>query len=169
MNKDMCWATCKALGWDLNQGTLGVCAACMVAKAKQKNIKTSNEDVKELDGKTRIYLDISSIKKPKDIKAIYIRHCRILVDERTQLKFVDFFEKKNGMIEPTCEQFKKWEQNGHKVDVVCMDNSGENLKLEKRGQSNNWKLGIMFEKTARDTPQQNGLAEIGITVVANKA
>jgi hypothetical protein len=43
------------------------------------------------------------------------------------------------------------------------------LKLEKWAQSNDWKLGITFEKTARDTPQQNGLAEIGITVVADKA
>jgi hypothetical protein len=50
-----------------------------------------------------------------------------------------------------------------------MDNGGENLKLEKRAQSNNWKLGITFEKTAQDTPQQNGLAEMGITMVANKA
>jgi hypothetical protein len=55
----------------LNCGTLGVCATCTVAKAKQKNITTSKEDVKDLDGKTRVYLDISSIKKAKDIKAIY--------------------------------------------------------------------------------------------------
>jgi hypothetical protein len=82
---------------------------------------------------------------------------------------VDFFETKNGMVEPMCEQFKKWEQHGHKVDVVQMNNGGENLKLEKRAQSNDWNLGITFEKTAWDTPQQNGLAEIGITVVANKA
>jgi hypothetical protein len=52
MNKDMCQATCKVLGWELNRGTFGVCAACMVAKAKQKNITTSKEDMKELDGKT---------------------------------------------------------------------------------------------------------------------
>jgi hypothetical protein len=85
------------------------------------------------------------------------------------LKFVDFYETKNIIIEPMCEQFKKWEQNGHKVDVVQMDNGGENLKLEKQAHSNDWKLGITFEKTAQDTPQQNRLAEIGITVVANKA
>jgi hypothetical protein len=67
------------------------------------------------------------------------------------------------------KQFKKWEQNGHKINVVQMDNGGENLKLEKQTQSNDWKLGIMFEKTARDTPQQNRLAEIMITMVADKA
>jgi hypothetical protein len=147
------------LCWELNCRTLGVCTTCTVAKAKQKNITISKEDVKEQDGKTQVYFDISSIKKPKDIKAIYNWHCWILVDERTQWKFVDFYEKKNSMIKPTCKQFKKWEQNGHKVDVVWMDNGGENLKFEKRAQSNDWKLGITFEKTARDTPQQNGLAE----------
>jgi hypothetical protein len=72
------------------------------------------------------------------------------------LKFVDIYEKKSGMIEPMCEQFKKLEQNGHKVNVVRMDNGRENLKLEKGAQSNNWKLGIMFEKTARDTPSKTG-------------
>jgi hypothetical protein len=49
--------------------------------SKQKAISISKEEVKEQDGKTRVYLDISAIKKPKDIKAIYNRHCRILVDE----------------------------------------------------------------------------------------
>jgi hypothetical protein len=101
----------------LNHRTLGVCAAYTVAQAKQKNITTSKEDVKELDGKTRVYLDISSIKKPKDIKAIYNWHCWILVNERTQLKFVDFYEKKSGMIEPTCKQFKKWETMGPRLMV----------------------------------------------------
>jgi hypothetical protein len=87
----------------------------------------------------------------------------------SEMKFVDFFETKNGMVEPTCEKFKLWEQHRHKVEVVCMDNGGENIKLESRAKSKDWQLGIVFEKTARDTPQQNSLAEIGLTVIANKA
>jgi hypothetical protein len=170
MNKDMCQKTCKALGWDLNSGSLGVCTACTIRKAKQKAISfTDSDDVKEMDTKTRIYLVLSSIKKPKDIKPIHKQHCCILVDEKTQMKFVDFFEMKNGMVEPTCEKFKLWEQHGHKVEVVRMDNGGENIKLESRAKSKDWQLGIVFEKTARDTPQQNSLAKIGLTVIANKA
>jgi hypothetical protein len=84
----------------------------MVGKVKQKAINFSADEVKEGDGKTQTYLDISSIKKPKDIKNIYNQYCQILVDEQTQLKFVDFFETKNWMVEPMCEQFKKWEQHG---------------------------------------------------------
>jgi hypothetical protein len=136
----------------------------------EKSISFPDPDnVKEMDTKTRIYLDLSSIKKPKDIKQIHKRHCRILVDEKTQMKFVDFFETKNGMVEPTCEKFKLWEQHSHKVEVVRMDNGGENIKLESRAKSKDWQLGVVFEKMARDTPQQNSLAEIGLTVIANKA
>jgi hypothetical protein len=50
-----------------------------------------------------------------------------------------------------------------------MDNGGENLKLEKRANSADWKLGIEFEKTARDTPQQNSLAEVALATIANRA
>jgi hypothetical protein len=54
-------------------------------------------------------LDLSSVKKPKDIKRISQLNCQIMVDERTQLKFVDFFDTKSGMVEPTCEKLKLWE------------------------------------------------------------
>jgi hypothetical protein len=54
MNEDMCWVTCKALHWEMNQGTLGVCAA--VENAKQKAINVFKEGVKEQDG-TQVYLD----------------------------------------------------------------------------------------------------------------
>jgi hypothetical protein len=92
-----------------------------------------------------------------------------MVDEKMQLKFVDFFETKDGMVEPTCEKLKKWEQSGHKVDVIRMDNGGENLKLEKHANSKDWQLGIEFEKTARDTPQQNSLADVRLATIAKRA
>jgi hypothetical protein len=62
--------------------------------------------LKEMDDKTRIYLDLSSIKKPKHIKQMHKRHCHILVDKKTQMKFVNFFDMKDGMVEPTCEKLK---------------------------------------------------------------
>jgi hypothetical protein len=92
-----------------------------------------------------------------------------MVDEKTQLKFVDFFEAKNDMVESTCVQLKKWEQAKKKVDVIWLDNGRDNVKLEKRAGSKDWQLDINFEYTAWDTLQQNHLAEIGLTVVANQA
>lgn len=92
-----------------------------------------------------------------------------MVDEATQMKFVDFFATKNGMVEPTCEKLHMWAQHQHKVDVIRMDNAGENQLLEQRCQSKDWKLGIKFEKTSRKTPQQNHLAEVGLATLANRA
>ena len=49
-----------------------------------------------------------------------------------------------------------------------MDGAGENLTLKERSASSAWKLNIQFEITARDTPQQNHLAELGFTSLASK-
>jgi hypothetical protein len=91
-----------------------------------------------------------------------------MVDERTNLKFSNFFKTKNGMVEPTCEQFNRWNLANHPVKCVRLDNAGENKLLKARCQSADWKLNIEFEFTARDTPQQNHHAELGFTVLANK-
>ena len=48
-----------------------------------------------------------------------------------------------------------------------MDNTGENLALQNHCNSALWQLGIEFEFTTRDTPQQNLLAELGIFTLAN--
>ena len=73
------------------------------------------------------------------------------------------------MIEPTCELFYKWNQNDHVVKYVRLDNAGENVKLQARSQSKDWKLNITYEFTAKDKPQQNHLAELGFYMLANKA
>ena len=71
------------------------------------------------------------------------------------------------MAEPTCEVFHKWKQEGNPVGIVRCDNAGENKKLEGRYKSADWKLGIDFEWTARATPQQNSLMEVGFTTIGN--
>ena len=43
-----------------------------------------------------------------------------------ELKFVQFFETKNAMVEPTCKQLYRWKQAGHAVQVICLDNAGKN-------------------------------------------
>ena len=49
-----------------------------------------------------------------------------------------------------------------------MKNAGENKLLQKRCESSDWKMGITFEYTARDTPQQNSLAELAFAIIANR-
>eukprot|EP00980_Cylindrotheca_fusiformis_P024487 scaffold11958_cov69-Cylindrotheca_fusiformis.AAC.1 len=50
-----------------------------------------------------------------------------------------------------------------------MDNAGENLKFEQRANSAAWKLAIKPEYTARNTPQQNHLAELGFATLWNRS
>jgi hypothetical protein len=152
MNEAMCRKVAKALDWEVTKGSLAVCLSCSIAKAKQKNINIDRKGIEaKPDGLNRVFLDIGSIKQPKNMSTkVKRQHCRIMVDEQTQLKFVDFVEAKNCMIEPTCVQLKKWEQAKKKVDVIRLDNGGENVKLEKQAGSKDWQLGIKFEYTARN-------------------
>ncbi|MGL4350010.1 MAG: hypothetical protein ACRCT2_05465, partial [Plesiomonas shigelloides] len=50
-----------------------------------------------------------------------------------------------------------------------MDNGGENLKLQKRMASADWKIPIKVEFTARNTPQQNSPAETSFTTITGRA
>jgi hypothetical protein len=166
-SEDATRKTAKALNWTLTKGTLKPCDACAAAKAKQKNVpKTSSmapSNTKK--DESRIYLDIATINRP-DQKQVYKKNWRIMVDERTGTKFTDFYETKAGMIEPTCAQLHRWKTSGHGVKYIRMDNAGENIALHDRSDSSDWKLGIKFEYTARNTPQQNPLAEQGFAHIA---
>ena len=91
-----------------------------------------------------------------------------MVDEMTKMKWSNFYEKKDGMVKPTCEQFEKWKQKNKPVAIVLCDNGGENKALALRSKSAERKLGIDFEWTARNTPQQNTLVEVGFTTIGKK-
>ena len=114
-----------------------------------------------------VFLDISLIKKPESVSRMHKPHLRIIVVEAMQLKFVHIFEMKDGMVEPTCELFSRWKRAGHGVEIICLDNAGENSALQNRCKSALWQLGIEFEFTARDTQQQKSLAEVGTFTLAN--
>ena len=159
----------KLLNWNLVRGGLKPCEACAAAKAKQKNVVKESTHVPASKAGERLFLDIATVKKPADGTVTNSkRNWRIIVDERTQMKFSEFFVTKNGMIEPTCVQINQWHQNGMIVRYLRCDNAGENKKLEERINGANWKLNIQFEYTARDTPQQNHLAELAFATIANR-
>ena len=161
-------AAAKELGWTLS-GVVKPCEPCAIAKAKQKNVpKTSEHEVATKNGQ-RIFLDISSIKTMEESDKPTVQpYWRIMVDERTQLKFSDFYLTKDGMVEPTCEQLHRWKEAGRGVKFIRLDDGGENKALQKRALSEAWKLDIEFEFTGRDTPQRNHLAELGFAILANR-
>ena len=163
-------AVCKIVGhirWQLTRGQLMACEACAVGKARQWNLGNHSSEPLPVSNCMRVFLDILLIKKPESVSGMYKPHLHIVVMEAMQLKFVHFFETKDGMVEPTCELFSCWKHAGHGVEIICLDNAGENLALQNRCNSATWQLGIKFEFTARDTPQQNSLEEVGIFTLAN--
>jgi hypothetical protein len=46
-----------------------------------------------------------------------------MVDEKTQLKFSDFFNTKIGMVENTYQLFYKWKEQGLPVKIVRCDDA----------------------------------------------
>jgi hypothetical protein len=166
-NEEMTREAAKNMGWILT-GPWKEYASCAAGKAKQKNVPKESEHAPASKGENRIFLDIATVKQPKDGSKVYKPNWRIMVDERTGMKFLDFFETKSGMIEPTCAQWNRWKDAGLAVKYVRLDNAGENKKLKERSYSADWKLNIDYEFTARDTPQQNHRAELGFAVLANR-
>ena len=72
------------------------------------------------------------------------------------------------MEQPTCEQLNKWHQAKLGVTHLRMDNAGENKLFQQNIEGKDWKLPITTEYTARDTPQQNSIAEVGFATIANR-
>jgi hypothetical protein len=92
-------------------------------------VPKKSEHVPSVENNGRIFLGIATIKKVKDGPSVYRPNWRIMVDERTNLKFSDFYQTKAGMVKPTCEQFHRWKQAGQPVKFVRLDNAGENKTL----------------------------------------
>jgi hypothetical protein len=137
-SEDMTWSTAKSMGWVLSGGWRP-CKSCAMAKAKQKNVPKESEHQAASKGENRIFLDIT-VKKVKDGPPVTKPNWQIMVDKRTGMKFLDFFEAKNGMIKPTCAQWNCWKAAGLAVNYARLDNAGENKMLKMRSESSNWKL-----------------------------
>jgi hypothetical protein len=167
-NEDATRKAAKQMGWELKPRMLKSCEACAAAKAKQKNVPQVSEGTRAEDGKNRIYLDIAMVKQRKGMPRATKPNWRIVVNQRTGLKFSNFFNTKNGMVKPTCEQIHRRKQNGITVNYIRLDNAGEKKLLKQRCQSKDWKFDIKFEFTPRATPQQNALAELGFATLANR-
>ena len=63
----------------------------------------------------------------------------------------------------------RWGQEGILIKKLRMDHARENIALEKRLKSESLKNPVEVDYTARDTPQQNSMAEVAFYALANKA
>jgi hypothetical protein len=104
-------ATTKAatyLGWELMKGGLKPCEAWSAGKENQNNLPKENYHVEYKVNSGRLFLDISTVKTPANRLNVYAPKWLMIVDERVKLMFSSFHERKDGIVEPTCEKFHKW-------------------------------------------------------------
>ena len=146
-------ATAKYNMVDLT-GKVNNCLSCSLEKIRQK--KNPGE---------RMYLDISSMRKPSMGGR---KHWVMLVDEATKYKKTFFLKKKNEQVERIIDWVKALRAR-HKIQVkiIRCHNAGEIKVLERESDKN--ELGIIFEYTAPETPQQNGVVERAFGTVMGRA
>jgi hypothetical protein len=156
-----------AIGWKLTAGSMTLCESCAIGKGRQKNLPKDNGGPVAKLKQSRVYLDCSSFKDRDSDKVIGV--WRIMVFYPSQLKMTDIFKSKSAMVESTVEKLGKMCRLGVGPSYLRMDNVGENKLLADRIQSKDWKLPIIVEWTARDTPQQNSPTEVGLATLSGRA
>jgi hypothetical protein len=128
-HKDATRATAKAIGFDLKKGGMQKCSACTIAKAKQKNVVKICDHVESNVVGEILFLDLSSVNPPKKGVKIPKPHWRMIVDDATNLKISHWYDKKNEMVNPTCELIKMLLNKCIVIKVMRLDNYGENMLL----------------------------------------
>ena len=92
----------KILQQPLQSGKFTKCEPCARAKAAKKPLKVVHvihEPKHPWDGKSRMFLDLSTLKRRTKRRlfkktGIHKPHWRLMVDERTQLKFSNFMNRR---------------------------------------------------------------------------
>jgi transposase InsO family protein len=146
-------STAKAMGIILT-GNLHQCVHCPLAKARQRNMNKKDNSMISKKGE-RLCIDISSVSK---VSISNKRFWLLVLDENTSYKWSFFLKTKSDQVQVLIEHIMDLEaKEGVKVKYIRCDNAGENLSLEKECKRRG--LGITFEYTAPNTPQQNGKVE----------
>ena len=91
---------------------------------------------------------------------------KIMVDQATGKKWSKSTDTKSGMVESTCEWMYKRKERGMAIKVIRLNPAGDNVKLEIRSKSADWKLATEYEFTSRETPQHNNLAKLAFPYLA---
>jgi hypothetical protein len=146
-------STAKAMGIILT-GNLSQCVHCPLAKDRQRNMNKKDNSTISKKGE-RLCIDISSVSK---VSISNKKFWLLVLDENTSYKWSFILKTKSDQVQVLIEHIMDLEaKEGVKVKYIRCDNAGENLSLEKECKRRG--LGITFEYTAPNTPQQNGKVE----------
>ena len=152
-NEETCKKTANKFGIQI-EGKFVECEDCMLAKAKQQNLKKKSDSISMKVGE-RIFLDIT----PFNYKSFGgSKNWLLIVDDYSDFCWSYFLKTKDELAEKVVNFIKDlMMRNKIKIECIRLDNAGENKSLNnlclKEG------LGIKFEWTAPGTPQQNGKVE----------
>ena len=117
-DEDKTRKTAKMIGIKLIQGGLDSCDAFAAVKENQKNVPKVSSLVLSVNNAERVFLDTATIKKPEEGPQVQKPNWHLIVDERTKIKISNFFETKDGMVEPTCKLFEKWQKQGKPMKFI---------------------------------------------------
>ena len=144
-----------------------MCEPCLVAKSKRKNINKNGGYVLSIKPNGRIYLDITTIRevgKVRLTKGVWLE----VTDEYSKYSTTLFMQKKSDMLTLMVRLLSHWKAIGKPVQIIRCDNAGENKVLEETTQRPMYQLGILFEYTARATPEQHSRVEKSIDTKYNR-
>ena len=148
-------AVAKYYGVKLS-GKFEPCSDCAKAKAKQANVPKSIPDEKRstIPGE-RLFFDISSIKSKSFGGA---KFWLLIVDDATGFAFSYFLKKKSETSRKIVSLIEHLKATlNYQVKFLHCDNAGENMSAEEACKEEG--LGVIFEHTVPNTPQQNGQVE----------
>ena len=147
-------------------GKLVPCEVCAQAKIRQMNIPEKKKEELPTRPGYRVFMDICSFKQVSRGGNI---HSLIVVDEFSDCTHSFFLNKKINQIKIIPMWIRGLSKNIYKIEInrIRLDNSGENRSLQKECDNENW--GIIFEFTARGTPQQKSVAERRIPTLMGRA
>ena len=145
-----------------------------MAKSKQTNVCKASTSTKSDDPGGRVFLDLLKVTVSQlDGSDFELKRkwWKIMVDQASGKKWSDFTDTKRRMIENICEFLSKMKTRGMAIKIIRLDPAGENVKLEKRAESVDWKpiQLVEFDFTSRDTSQHNNLAELAFPYLAGRS
>jgi hypothetical protein len=163
-SKDSTRQTAKALGITIMRGSMPVCEACTLSKAKQKNVPKNSTSEPVTRPFQHVHTNISQIKVlDEDRNEVTLSKTSwiICVDAFTGKKFSAFTTTKKAFGENTVEWLTQLTKRGAHVEVLHMDPSGENKAFAERIKQVDCAhlQPITCKITPRDSPQFNSLAD----------
>ena len=156
------WHMAVRHGWKLKGTMSKSCAGCGYAKGQQKNIPKETAKCASVIGE-RLFIDLSG---PFTISPRGNRYWCLIIDDATRKCWSRFIRAKSDIGTPLEEILIKLNGRGNKVQNLRCDGAGENRRYVADLCN---KYGVNLERTAPNTPQQNGVVERAFAVLKAKA